>query len=193
MHRCRCSNVNAATKLLIVLLGVLMRIAVTAITANVGQLCVVTEKRTEFSPNGETNNVTKKRNINQHPVITQNCGYAMALKNKKIFIMSKYTTYGETPVKFECSKKKCKWQGTIEEQATRKTSNISKEYVCPNCGNNEFYGLIQGLRFTHIETGNTGEFVKVYKPTGKPYTMQIRLDDGSIYFAPKSEFKQCTS
>jgi hypothetical protein len=32
--RCRCSNVNVVTKPLIVLLGVLMRIAVTAMTAN---------------------------------------------------------------------------------------------------------------------------------------------------------------
>lgn len=37
--RCCCSNVNVVTKLLIVLLGVFMRIAVTAMTANVLRLC----------------------------------------------------------------------------------------------------------------------------------------------------------
>ncbi len=107
--------------------------------------------------------------------------------------MTKYTPYGETPIKYECCKKSCKWQGTLEEQATRKTSDNSKEHICPKCGNNEFYGLREGLRYTHIETGNTGKFIKVYKPTGKPYTMQIMLDNGSVYFAPKSEFKQCSS
>lgn len=38
--RCRCSNVNAATKLLIALLGVFMRIAVTAMTANM-DICAI--------------------------------------------------------------------------------------------------------------------------------------------------------
>lgn len=103
--------------------------------------------------------------------------------------MSKYTTHGEKPIKYECTKRKCKWQGTME-QAARDFSNGLIKKVCPNCSNDVFYGLREGLRFTHIETGNTGEFVKGYKPTGKHYTMQIKLDTGQIYFAPKSEFKQ---
>lgn len=107
--------------------------------------------------------------------------------------MSKYTTNGETPKKYECTKRKCKWQGTDNEKSQRKMDGFYQLLTCPNCGNDEFYGLREGLRFTHIETGNTGEFIKTYRPTGKPLTMQIRLDDGSIYFAPKVEFKQCRS
>jgi hypothetical protein len=104
--------------------------------------------------------------------------------------MSKYTSIEEKPTKYECTKRECKWQGTDEQKGTNHLSNGSKELVCPKCCNNEFYGLREGLRFTHIATGNTGEFVKVYKPTGRPYTMQIRLDNGLICYAPKSEFKQ---
>ena len=107
--------------------------------------------------------------------------------------MSKYTTNGETPKKYECTKRKCKWQGTDEEKGSQYLDNGFTELICPKCCSNEFYGLREGLRFTHIETGNTGEFIKVYKPTGKPYTMQIKLDNGRIYFAPKVEFKQCRS
>ena len=104
--------------------------------------------------------------------------------------MSKYTTTGERATKHECCKRKCKWQGTDEEKGNNYLGTGYTELVCPKCLNNEFYGLREGLIFTHIESGNTGLFVKVYKPTGKPYTMQIKLDDGRIYFAPKSEFTQ---
>lgn len=40
----------------------------------------------------------------------------------------------------------------------------------------------------HVFTGNEGVLIKEYKPTGKPYTFQIKLADGRIYFAPSSEF-----
>ncbi len=40
----------------------------------------------------------------------------------------------------------------------------------------------------HTLTGNEGEFVKEYKPTGKPLTTQIKLSNGDIYFAPSTEF-----
>jgi hypothetical protein len=43
--------------------------------------------------------------------------------------------------------------------------------------------------FRHKFTGNVGYFVKEYEPTGKPLTMQIKLADGRIYFAPKHEFE----
>ncbi|WP_329805436.1 hypothetical protein [Flavobacterium facile] len=108
--------------------------------------------------------------------------------------MSKYTASGETPIRYECTKRKCKWQGTdVEKYVSEIEGTSMQELVCPKCSNNEFYGLREGLRFTHIETGNTGVFVKHYKPSGKPYTMQIKLDDGRIFFAPKSEFKQSNS
>jgi len=43
--------------------------------------------------------------------------------------------------------------------------------------------------FRHILTGNGGVFIKEYYPTGKPLTMQIRLENGQVFFAPKHEFE----
>jgi hypothetical protein len=43
-------------------------------------------------------------------------------------------------------------------------------------------------KLKHVLTGNTGYFIKEYKPTGKPYTTQIQMDNGKIYFAPSNEF-----
>lgn len=42
----------------------------------------------------------------------------------------------------------------------------------------------------HRATGNVGLFLKEYKPTGKPYTTQIQLSDGRIYYAPSCEFEE---
>jgi hypothetical protein len=42
--------------------------------------------------------------------------------------------------------------------------------------------------FRHKLTGEIGVFIKEYSPTGKCLTMQIKLFDGRIYFAPKHEF-----
>jgi hypothetical protein len=104
---------------------------------------------------------------------------------------TKYTTFGETPVKYQCTKQKCKWQGTLQEQEISKNNDsIGSSYVCPNCGNAEFYGLREGLIFIHLQSRNKGVFIKEYKPTGKPRTMQIKLSNGEVYFAPSSEFKQ---
>lgn len=44
--------------------------------------------------------------------------------------------------------------------------------------------------FRHIPTGHTGFFIKEYTPTGRPLTMQIKLLDGRIWFAPKCEFER---
>lgn len=44
--------------------------------------------------------------------------------------------------------------------------------------------------FRHIPTGHTGFFIKEYKPTGKPLTMQIKLLDDRIWFAPNFEFER---
>lgn len=54
----------------------------------------------------------------------------------------KYTRSGEKPSKFQCTNKKCKWEGTQEEKAIHPLPNGWEEYVCPKCKNNEFYGLI---------------------------------------------------
>lgn len=45
------------------------------------------------------------------------------------------------------------------------------------------------FRLRHTFTGNEGVFVKEYTPTGGKPTIQIRLDNGEIYFAPRIEFK----
>jgi len=45
------------------------------------------------------------------------------------------------------------------------------------------------IRLIHILTGNTGVFLKEYYVTGRGYTIQIKLDDGRIYYAPSIEFR----
>ena len=43
---------------------------------------------------------------------------------------------------YECTKRKCKWQGTIEQQSIVEVEPGHSKYVCPKCGNSEFYNLI---------------------------------------------------
>lgn len=50
-------------------------------------------------------------------------------------------------------------------------------------------GNISNRLLMHIITGNIGVFLKEYKPTGKPFTTQIKMEDGRIYFAPSHEFR----
>ena len=40
----------------------------------------------------------------------------------------------------------------------------------------------------HKDTGNVGVFIKEYYVTGRGYTTQIKLDSGSVYYAPSCEF-----
>lgn len=49
------------------------------------------------------------------------------------------------------------------------------------------------MRLKHKLNGNTGDFVKEYKPTGKSMTTQIILSNGQIYFAPSKEFTPSSS
>lgn len=44
--------------------------------------------------------------------------------------------------KYECTKRKCKWQGTYKEKADKEIEPGHSEKICPNCGNNEFYTLL---------------------------------------------------
>ena len=59
----------------------------------------------------------------------------------------KYARFGEKEVAYECTKRKCKWQGMDEDKAQKRTDPeyLIFELVCPNCGNNEFYGLLTTL------------------------------------------------
>jgi len=55
----------------------------------------------------------------------------------------KFTRNGERPKAYQCTKQKCKWQGTDEERGMRSLGNDFSELICPKCGNNEFYGLLE--------------------------------------------------
>lgn len=56
----------------------------------------------------------------------------------------KYARFGESFDKFECSNKKCRWQGNDEEKVTAPSKEHKgfEELQCPQCGNNEFLGLL---------------------------------------------------
>ena len=43
---------------------------------------------------------------------------------------------------YECTNKKCKWQGTDEQKASQKDSEGWTNLVCPSCFNVEFFGLL---------------------------------------------------
>lgn len=55
----------------------------------------------------------------------------------------KYTRFGEKSQGDECTNKNCKWQGLDKDKARRKIDDSMDEHVCPRCGNNEFYGLLE--------------------------------------------------
>lgn len=55
----------------------------------------------------------------------------------------KYAKSGDKAVASECVKQKCKWQGTEDQKAKRRKSDGWTELVCPNCGGNTFYGLLE--------------------------------------------------
>lgn len=54
----------------------------------------------------------------------------------------KYARLGENVSKYECTNKKCKWQGSMDETKQKRVDEIMKELICPKCGNNQFYGLM---------------------------------------------------
>lgn len=57
----------------------------------------------------------------------------------------KYVRWGEKEVAYECTNKKCKWQGDIGEWVQKNTDPefpSSTSSTCPKCGNDEFYGLL---------------------------------------------------
>lgn len=54
----------------------------------------------------------------------------------------KYTRMNEDPSSYECCNKKCKWTGTDNEKSLQQVDFSHQEYICPVCGNNEFYGLL---------------------------------------------------
>ena len=55
----------------------------------------------------------------------------------------KYARFGEKFQSSECSKRSCKWQGVDGDKKTVEKEPGYLEYVCPKCGNNEFYGLLK--------------------------------------------------
>ena len=55
----------------------------------------------------------------------------------------KYTRMGEKPKGYECTKRSCKWQGLDSDKAFKKRDEDITDHVCPKCGNDEFYGLLE--------------------------------------------------
>lgn len=56
----------------------------------------------------------------------------------------KYTRSGEEPKAFECTNRKCKWQGTDADKAlTKRSGEVGTVLTCPDCHNDEFYGLLE--------------------------------------------------
>ena len=54
----------------------------------------------------------------------------------------KYTRFGEEPAAYECSNKKCKWQGSDAEKIPVQFDDIETRLCCRKCHNDEFYGLL---------------------------------------------------
>ena len=55
----------------------------------------------------------------------------------------KFTKHGEDPKAYQCTKQKCKWEGTDEQKESKRINMYQEEMICPKCGNNEFYGLLE--------------------------------------------------
>lgn len=57
-------------------------------------------------------------------------------------VKRKYARSGEAYSRYECTKRKCKWQGDDSEKSQKQLNGHMSELVCPKCGNNEFYMLL---------------------------------------------------
>ena len=55
----------------------------------------------------------------------------------------KYTRGKEEPKGWECCNRKCKWQGQDEEKGERKIDSSHTILICPQCGKDDFYGLLE--------------------------------------------------
>ena len=55
----------------------------------------------------------------------------------------KFTKHGEKAKAYQCIKQKCKWEGTDEQKGRKRINMYQEEMICPKCGNNEFYGLLE--------------------------------------------------
>jgi predicted RNA-binding Zn-ribbon protein involved in translation (DUF1610 family) len=58
----------------------------------------------------------------------------------------KYAKSGEKSNRYECTKRKCKWTGTMEEKVWKKVDDVMDELTCPNCGNSGFYMLSENYK-----------------------------------------------
>lgn len=67
----------------------------------------------------------------------------MAFLTKREIAKRKYTRFGEKAKAFECTNKKCKWQGQESEKVIVWKSPSYGDHTCPNCANEEFYGLLE--------------------------------------------------
>lgn len=55
----------------------------------------------------------------------------------------KYTKFGESPKGYKCTRSKCGWEGTLEQQVHIKNEKDGCTYLsCPDCEGNTFRGLL---------------------------------------------------
>ncbi|MEG1540135.1 MAG: hypothetical protein RR383_09355, partial [Muribaculaceae bacterium] len=82
--------------------------------------------------------------LNQMKLYPQILLIRMKLNDKPNNMKRKYARFGdEKSGVYECTNRKCKWQGTTDEQKYRKKDDIGYVHICPKCGNDEFYSLIK--------------------------------------------------
>jgi hypothetical protein len=57
----------------------------------------------------------------------------------------KFVKNGEKPVAYQCCRRTCKWEGLFSEKLIIPKPNdaIMSIYVCPKCGHDTFYGLVE--------------------------------------------------
>ena len=54
----------------------------------------------------------------------------------------KYARMGEKSDSYECTNRKCKWQGKDEQKVWKRLTKHEGELTCPKCGNSTFYCLL---------------------------------------------------
>jgi hypothetical protein len=67
----------------------------------------------------------------------------------------KYVRIGETPKAYQCTRKTCGWQGTLDQKKIIELEKGYREHVCPVCYNTEFYGLLEKPT---IKTNNKNKY-----------------------------------
>lgn len=85
----------------------------------------------------------------EQKMISEQCGFwDFVIRNTKCRINSINFNEQEAGVSneksgvYECTNRKCKWQGTHEQKSSKEYGGRTVS-ICPKCGNEEFYSLIK--------------------------------------------------